>query len=74
MINRYYTSKSLEDILFDAERYGIREEVLVLANRLSNDSGKDFFESIFEAYNILKSKVNSNESGRNSRDKHTDSK
>jgi hypothetical protein len=74
MINRYYTSKSLEDILFDAEKYGIREDVLVLANKLSNEFDKDFFNSIFEAYNILKSKIINDESRRDTRDEYTHSK
>lgn len=74
MINRYYTSKSLEDVLFDAEKYGIREEVLVLANELNKSSNEDFFQSIFEAYNILKSKVNSDESRTDTGNKHTHSK
>lgn len=74
MINRYYTSKSLEDVLFDAEKYGIREEVLVLANELNKSSNEDFFQSIFEAYNILKSKTKNNESRRDSRNEYTHSK
>lgn len=57
-MNKNYSSKTLEDILYDAENHGIRHEVLELATKLNKDKTYDFFYSIIEAYTIIKSKKN----------------
>jgi hypothetical protein len=66
-----YSSRTLEDILYRAEERGIRMEVLDLAAKLSSNSSTTFFDSIVEAYTIVKYKKN--DRGNNTRDKHINS-
>jgi hypothetical protein len=66
-----YSSRTLEDILYRAEERGIRMEVLDLAAKLSSNSSTTFFDSIVEAYTIVKYKKN--DRGDNTRDKHINS-
>lgn len=67
----YYSSRTLEELLYNAEECGIQHEVLELASKLSKDPTLDFFTSILEAYNIVKSRTYDREDS--SRNKCTDS-
>lgn len=72
-MRRNYSSKSLEDLLFEAEKKGIRKKVIDLAYELNKDHKVDFFDSFFDAYLLIKTQ-NKSDNGADTRNKHTHSK
>lgn len=59
-MRKNYSSKSLEDLLFKAEKKGIRKQVIDLAYELNREHKVDFFDSFFDAYLLIKTKNTTN--------------
>ena len=72
-MRKHYNSKSLEDLLFEAEKKGIRKQVIDLAYELNREHNVDFFDSFFDAYLIVKTQNICN-NGENTGNKYTHSK